>query len=327
VSPDHLLPPVEPPSAGFLVQLFLVPGLIVAIIVGVWLTFHWLAHLGQDPQAYVRTLRRDNEGRWQAALNLANDLRGPGGTSLKADGALASELGRILDDESNSGRTGEQSQMLRVYLCRALGEFTTPEALPPLVARCRDTANPQVARAAVEALAVLSTNLAAAGAPLDGADLTGAVVAACGSADAGLRSAAAFTLGVVGKRGEGPAIDRLSSLLADPSDDVRYNAALALARLGSDASLDTLAEMLSIPDEPPPAGAARDDVAQSKRYKRALVVLNALRGLALLVDATGQPLPGGIVEKMKTLAGDPVSDVRAGVTALQTKLARITSGA
>ena len=78
VMPDDSLPPVEPPSAGFLVQLFLVPAIIVAIIVCVWLAFHWLAHLGNDPQAYVRTLRRDNEGRWQAALNLANDLRGPG---------------------------------------------------------------------------------------------------------------------------------------------------------------------------------------------------------------------------------------------------------
>jgi hypothetical protein len=152
MSPDHLLPPVEPPSAGFLVQLFLVPGLIVAIIVGVWLTFHWLAHLGQDPQAYVRTLRRDNEGRWQAALNLANDLRGPGGAVLKADATLAGELGRILADESKSGRTGEQSQMLRVYLCRALGEFTIPEALAPLLERAQDTAQPQVARAAIEAI-------------------------------------------------------------------------------------------------------------------------------------------------------------------------------
>ncbi|MEI7862939.1 MAG: HEAT repeat domain-containing protein, partial [Planctomycetota bacterium] len=121
LSPHDSLPPVEPPSAAFIVQLFLVPGLIVAIIVCVWLAFHWLAHLGNDPQAYVRTLRRDNEGRWQAALNLANDLRGPGGGALKSDEGLARELGRILTDESASGRTGEQSQMLRVYLCRALG--------------------------------------------------------------------------------------------------------------------------------------------------------------------------------------------------------------
>jgi hypothetical protein len=193
MSPDHLLPPVEPPSAGFLVQLFLVPGLIVAIIVGVWLTFHWLAHLGQDPQAYVRTLRRDNEGRWQAALNLANDLRGPGGAVLKADATLAGELGRILADESKSGRTGEQSQMLRVYLCRALGEFTIPEALAPLLERAQDTAQPQVARAAIEAIAVLSTNLVAVGGGSpSGANVADAVVAASRSEDAGLRSAAAF---------------------------------------------------------------------------------------------------------------------------------------
>jgi hypothetical protein len=32
VSQDDSLPPVEPPNAAFLVQLFLVPGVIVAII-------------------------------------------------------------------------------------------------------------------------------------------------------------------------------------------------------------------------------------------------------------------------------------------------------
>jgi HEAT repeat protein len=324
MSPDHLLPPVEPPSAGFLVQLFLVPGLIVAIIVGVWLTFHWLAHLGQDPQAYVRTLRRDNEGRWQAALNLANDLRGPGGAVLKADATLAGELGRILADESKSGRTGEQSQMLRVYLCRALGEFTIPEALGPLLERAKDTNQPQVARAAIEAIAVLSTNLVAAGGSPSGTGVADAVVTASRSEDPGLRSAAAFALGVVGEKGTGPADGRLHALLADANDDVRYNAALALARLGDGASLDTLEEMLSLPDEPAPKPDARDDVAQSKRYKRALVVLNALRGLALLVDATPSPLPEGILAKLKSLSEDPVSDVRAGVTALEAKLARLT---
>jgi HEAT repeat protein len=312
------------------VQLFLVPGLIVAIIVGVWLTFHWLAHLGQDPQAYVRTLRRDNEGRWQAALNLANDLRGPGGAALKADESLARELGRILADESKSGRTGEQSRMLRVYLCRALGEFTIPEALAPLVERAKDTTQPEVARAAIEAIAVLSTNLVAAGGSASassfpsGADVAAAVVAASRSDDAGLRSAAAFTLGVVGAKGTGPADDRLRALLADANDDVRYNAALALARLGDDDALDTLEEMLSLPDLPVPNPEDRDDAAQSKRYKRALVVLNALRGLALLVDVTHSPLPEGILGRLKALAEDPVSDVRAGVTALEAKLARLT---
>ncbi|NBP89200.1 MAG: hypothetical protein EBU59_12025, partial [Planctomycetia bacterium] len=151
LNPDDTLPPVEPPSVAFLVQLFLVPGLIVAIIVCVWLAFHWLAHLGNDPQAYVRTLRRANEGRWQAALNLANDLRGPGGSRLKSDTDLASELGSILDDEVASGRTGEQSQTLRLYLCRALGEFTVPEAAPALVRRVDANDDDLTTQAAIEA--------------------------------------------------------------------------------------------------------------------------------------------------------------------------------
>jgi hypothetical protein len=38
------LPPVEPPSARLIAQLFLIPGLVVAVLVGVvWLFFGWLA--------------------------------------------------------------------------------------------------------------------------------------------------------------------------------------------------------------------------------------------------------------------------------------------
>lgn len=326
LSADELLPPVEPPSAGFLVQLFVVPAVIVSIIVGIWLAFHWIAHLGQDPQAYVRTLRRDNEGRWQAALNLANDLRGPTGKTLKSDAALATELGRILADESKSGRTGEQSQMLRVYLCRALGEFSIPDAIAPLLERVPDP-DPAVARAAIEALAVLTTNLVAAGREPPGPAAAAAVVAASRGEDAAMRSAAAFTLGVVAGGNQQAASERLLTLLVDASDDVRYNAALALARLGDRRSLDTLEEMLALPDEPAPApGASRDDddAAQSRRYKRALVVLNALRGLALLVDASGETLPEGVLARVKGLADDAVSNIREGVAALETKLSRLT---
>src|SRR5690348_13895689 len=63
------LPPVEPPSAGFIVQLFVIPAVIVAIIVVVWALFSWLAHTGSDPKAYVEAMKRDNESRWQAASN------------------------------------------------------------------------------------------------------------------------------------------------------------------------------------------------------------------------------------------------------------------
>jgi HEAT repeat protein len=320
IDPDDL-PPVEPPDAAFLVQLFLVPGIIVAIIVCVWLAFHWLAHLGNDPQAYVRTLRRDNEGRWQAALNLANDLRGPGSAALKADESLATELGRILTDEAASGRTGEQSETLRMYLCRALGEFAIPAAVAPLVERASVPADPQTARAAVEALAVLWTNLVAAGrAPDDPAAITSAVIAASRNGTVQLRSAAAFTLGVVGGPG---AIDRLLELGGDEAEDVRSNAALALARQGRPEAFDTLTQMLALPDIPPPANA--NETAQSNRYKRALVVVNALRGVALLVDATHEPPPGHVVDRVRELTQDPVADVRSSAMAVVKKIERLSA--
>ena len=323
LSADDSLPPVEPPNAAFLVQLFLVPGIIVAIIVCVWLAFHWLAHMGSDPQSYVKTLRRDNEGRWQAALNLANDLRGPGGAALKNDEGLATELGRILGDEADSGRSGEQSQTLKAYLCRALGEFAVPAAAAPLLDRVRQSGDPSTSRAAVEALAVLTTNLVAAGRVFDDpAAVTQAVVAASRSDDAPLRSAAAFTLGVLG----GPvAVERLVEMAGDATDDVRFNAALALARQGRDESLDTLAEMLALPDITLDAGAAADMAAQSRRYKRALVVVNALRGLALLTDATHQSPPRQILDRVQELSQDAVGDVRSAAAALIKKVERLAA--
>ena len=318
---DDSLPPVEPPNATFLVQLFLVPGLIVFIIVCVWLSFHWLAHLGNDPQAYVRTLRRNNEGRWQAALNLANDLRGPGGEKLKSDEVLAKELGRILSDEVKSGRTDEQSQTLRLYLCRALGEFSIQTAIEPLVACAQATADAQTARAAVEALSVLTTNLIAADRATDAPTaITDAALAASRSKDAALRSSAAFALGVIGGLG---AAERLVELSNDPVEDVRFNSALGLARLGQDDSLEALVEMLALPDLPIVDARTVDEAAQSKRYRRALIVVNAVRGVALLVDATNQSLPSHVRARVEALQQDPVADVRSSAAALIKKMDRL----
>ncbi|MFZ4732401.1 MAG: HEAT repeat domain-containing protein [Pirellulales bacterium] len=317
LSADDMLPPVEPPSAAFLVQLFLVPGLIVAIIVCVWLAFHWLAHLGNDPQAYVRTLRRANEGRWQAALNLANDIRGPRGATLKHDTALATELGRILSDEVASGRTGEQSEMLELYLCRALGEFAIPEAAAPLVAQARDGSSPTRARAAVEALAVLAANLSPTGVDWDEAAAAEAVISASRSSDRQLASAAAFTLGVVGGPG---AAERLLELQSQADDDIRFNAAVGLARLGRAEAFPTLSDMLALPDV---AAAADDPQAQSARYKRALVVVNALRATALLVDAGTDETPAEVVRRVTSLVNDPVSDVQTAAAALVRKFRRV----
>lgn len=328
LTPDDALPPVEPPSAAFLVQLFLVPAIIVAIIVFVWLSFHWLAQLGNDPEGYVKTLRRNNEGRWQAALNFANDLRdrGPRGQALKADAGLARELGGILADEVASGRpkaagyAGEQSQTLCGYLCRALGEFSVPEAAEPLVARAADGTDPRTAQAAVEALAVLADNLDAAGREFaDPAAVSRVILAAADSQDATLRSRAAYALGVVG--GTGVAA-RLQALLGDVDDNVRFNAAVALARRHDAAAWDVLGEMLALPDVEAAVG---DDAAQSRRYKRALVALNGLKAVGLLVEGGRMPPPAAVAARITALRQDPVPDVRTAATALAAMIERVSS--
>lgn len=325
-SPADALPPVEPPSAGFLVQLFLVPALIVGIIVSVWIAFHWLAQLGNDPQAYVRTLRRNTEGRWQAALNLANDLRGPGGAALKSDTTLAAELASILNDEVKSGRpigsghAAEQSRALCTYLCRALGEFTIPEAAGALVARADDAAHPHIAQAAVEGLAVLATNLAAAGrAFTNPAKVTAAIIAATRASEREPRGSATFALGVVG--GEG-ALERLRELCEDGDDNVRYNAALGLARLGDTVAWQTLAEMLTLPDV---AMRPDDPRSQADRYRRAMIVVNALKGVGLLVDDTGEAPPADIMKAIEALRDDAVGDVKQGAKALLNRIHRLAA--
>src|SRR5262245_16531314 len=112
-SPDDALPPVQPPSGAFVLQLFFIPLFIVSLIVCVWLLFSWLAHVGSDPQDLVRDLRRLNEASWQKALNLANLLRNPQYDHLKKDSKLAAEIASVLDEEITAGKLEEKRLQLR----------------------------------------------------------------------------------------------------------------------------------------------------------------------------------------------------------------------
>src|SRR5690606_27113977 len=69
--PDDL-PPVEPPSAGMIIQLFLVPAIIVMVIVGVYAAFGQLASQELDWRQLVTDVKTENPHvRWRGALGLA----------------------------------------------------------------------------------------------------------------------------------------------------------------------------------------------------------------------------------------------------------------
>jgi HEAT repeat protein len=297
-APADDLPPVQPPSAGFLVQLFLIPGVIVAVIVVVWILVDWLAHMETDPQKYVDGLRRDTPDRWQKAEQLADMLRSDRSNQLKGDRKLAQTIADILVESINEGRLDEESASLRLYLCRALGQFTTPEGLPALMKAATTNRDPKelpAREAALDAIGMLTWNLeqkswtSGAGKPelAHSEELLATLLAVARDPEPVIRLRSAFDLGIVGSN---QAIDRLKKMLDDPSRDVTFNAATALARHGDAASIDTLVAMLDpkpLVEAPagasPSSGDAKDD--PDRKTDPTVVILNGLRGISQLADA------------------------------------------
>jgi hypothetical protein len=308
VSPDDALPPVEPPSAGFIVQLFIIPAVIVAVIVIVWALFNWLAHMGTDPKSYVEALERNTENRWQEAHNLANELNKSGNEKLKQDHELAQKLADLLNREIDAGQFDDKPVTLRFYLCRVLGEFQVPEVLPVLVKAAktnRDEREASVQLAAVQGLARLIPNLKDAKLA-ENAELNEVLLNASHDKNNVVRYHAAYTLGVLG----GPeALKRLEVLLDDADVDVRMNAAMGLARQGDTAAVETLVLMLDPTYEEP---AETEKVKEAKPGKLLNVRLNALESAAQLARAN----PKADLSRLSTaverlIASSPPAGLRA----------------
>jgi HEAT repeat protein len=285
LSPDDALPPVEPPTAGFILQLFVVPGVIVVVIVMVWLMFNWLAHMGNDRDAYVRDLSRNNEARWQAAFNLANALRSERNSNqpeLTVDSELAAQLAAILDREIEAGSMDERPLTLRIYLCRALGEFRVDDGLPTLIKAAtteRDEREGDVRRAAIEGVALLAAKFEPSDERfVENEALGEALSEAAADPVARTRAAAAVAMGVIG--GE-TFSDKLRFMLEDSHPDVRYNAAVRLAHLGDATAVEVLDEML---DQDEQAGIEAEKQEGMRPFKRSLITINALRAAEQLAE-------------------------------------------
>ncbi len=330
LSAGDILPPVEPPSAGFILQLFVVPGIIVVIIVMVWLVFNWVARTGNDPDEYVQALRRNNANRWQAAFGLASALKAHDaqGQALRKDAHLADELATILSEELTSGSTKDKEPVtLRAYLCQALGQFEVTSGLPVLLKAAstqRSDEEIEVRLAALQAIARLDENMkGTSDAPFRTAEVTEKLLTAAGDSDPRVRSVAAYALGVIG--GE-PFHERLESLLADGNPDVRYNAATWLASQGDARAAPVLAEMLD-PDEL--AGVNLEQNRALRENKRVAIIANALRAAGRLADKNHDvdlaPLETEI-QKLLASSIDGRLKVEAGVVLKQLQAARPASG-
>ena len=261
-------------------KLVLLPALVVFGLVTVCVLIGWLTLSPGDVDAMVDALEKRGNRRWRAAVDLAGALGEPGSDDLKNDPALAGRLAEILRREIESGGLREEQITLRMYLCRALGEFHVSRPMPVLLQAAtteRDPREVDVRRSAIEAIAVLASN-DVSGSARWGDEIISALVAGAEDARPPLRSAAAFALGVIGGS---EAEAKLELLLGDAYPDVRYNAATGLARHGNVAAVDVLLEML---DPSESAGIEVEKQEAARDFKRAMILTNALRATSQLAS-------------------------------------------
>jgi hypothetical protein len=163
----HGLPPVAPPSGRFIVQLFLVPGLIVAVAVFIYLGSSYLVQSSHTPDNFLKDLDSPNpEIRWRGAHDLAQVFKRPESLALasdpkfaldlaervaraaaeveKAEQSTAEDLAAAEKAAATQGRKlsdGERDAFWRklahtrhhlLYLTSCLGDFTVPIGAPVL---------------------------------------------------------------------------------------------------------------------------------------------------------------------------------------------------
>jgi hypothetical protein len=299
------LPPVEPPSAAFLIQLFVVPALIVLVIVGVWLTFTWLVRR-TSPETMIQGLESGpSVARWQRASELADMLRNKRFGEFKRDAKAAGQLARILNreiDQATSEHGMEEEEItLRYFLARALGEFEVQEGIDVLLKAAQTERAPGeqlVRHGALEAIAVRAHNLSELKPPKtpQNDDLMPALEKLSADKDPQIRSQAAYALGQIDTPA---AIKRLEVLVDDPDADTRYNAAVALARRGKEKALETLAEMLDL-EELSSMRAGNDE--RSEATRRAVIISNALHAVETLANQNPAADFALVIESLERLA-------------------------
>ena len=246
------LPKVEPPSAGFVVQLFVIPAVVVVVVIIVWLLFGKLAGGERDAMEYVRRLRSPS-ATWRYAFELASLIQHD--PKVGSDPVLLGELTDLLSHELDKP---EEDPKLTQYVALTLGAFKTLEArtesgqsVDPLVPLSRALNPKYETKIRIAAAASLAKQAARMNGPAfeDAGTIRKAPLlneAAATTREPEVRQVAVYALGFFG--GSAATSFLGERIQSDEDRYVRYNAAVALARRGDQAAVDALREMLSTAD-------------------------------------------------------------------------------
>lgn len=282
--PDDL-PPVEPPSAGMIIQLFLVPAVIVLVILGVYTAFGKLASQELDWRQLVTDVRSENPHvRWRGALSLAQMLdadaqRGEQSQNLAANPEIAKALADLYSNYINLQDLSEEELKNLEFLSKALGRMRAQdEILPVLRKGIAEGKDRDVRKHSLIGLSMLAGNVQQAGGSLDQPELVAELIAISKESDKLFRHQGAYALGLFPSA---EATARLVQLLRDPDLMTRLNAAIGLTRQGSEDGIPVLLQLVEQgTDWQLDPTAVKTQEQESEYFERMLMLLNSLKALS-----------------------------------------------
>jgi HEAT repeat protein len=249
------------------VQFFLIPLAVVGVTVLVYLGFRSLLADDRTAQDYLVEIQTGGANRrWPAAYELSRLMADP---KVRADRTLAPALVKAFEGAR------DDDPRVRRYLALAIGRLE-----PPLPAEAVATLTRALADEDSESKISAIWALGSSGDPTIAPHLEPLYA----SSDAGVRKMVVYALGAL--PGDGP-VTTLKLALEDPEPDVRWNAAVGLARHGSREGVAVLRQML---DRSYVQQTVKRDVRQYEDADPvADVMISGLRAAAALKDASLRP--------------------------------------
>lgn len=261
------------------VQFFLIPLAVVGVTVLVYLGFRSLLTDDRTAQEYLAEIQSGGSNRrWPAAYELSRLMNDP---AVRADKTLAPALVRAFDSAK------DDDPRVRRYLALAIGRLDPPlppEALADLSGALEDP-DPE---SRISAIWALGSSGDAAVVPR--------LLPLYDSGDAGIRKMVVYALGALPGDTQ---VATLQRALQDETPDVRWNAAVGLARHGSRAGVGVLGQMLDRAYvEQTVTRVSRPDADQDPV---ADVMISGLRAVAALKDGSLRSSVEGLSQQDRSM--------------------------
>lgn len=252
--------------------LFVFPLLIAVGMAVLLCTVVLLTRESETPESLITAIKTGSPSkRWQKAFELSNELNQ--GRGLIRESGVMKEVIHILNDRQH------YDAKTRSYMAIALSRFEEPEVVGALRTALSAEEDPAVQIYLIWALGVKQAR-----------EAIDQILPFLQSPEEDLKKTAAYVAGTLGDQ---KAVQALEVLLDDSSRDVRWNAALSLARLGNGAGYEELLKMLD-----------RQALVSYHRLSEGKVeeiMVNAIKGITLLNQAESQPLLARLASEDKSL--------------------------